>query len=108
MCLGQGSKVKITRLALLNLVNKINPFYIAKYKVNSVLNSAVGHIFQCWHCSCYTMNPLPGYSMILFRNFYIFSVCKCIFLVKVTYNLWAADRVKNTVWQNKQYIHRTY
>ena len=35
-----------------NLVNKINPFYIANYYVISLLNSPVGRILQRWRCSC--------------------------------------------------------
>ena len=36
-----------------NLVNKINPFYIANYYVISLLNSPVGRILQRWRCSCF-------------------------------------------------------
>ena len=54
---GHGSKVKVTCYTLLlNLVNKINPFYIANYNVKSLLNSPVGCILQRWRCSCYSVN----------------------------------------------------
>ena len=50
---GHGSKVKVTRkTSLLNLVNRINPFYIAIYNVISFLNSPVGRILQRWRSSC--------------------------------------------------------
>ena len=51
---GQGSMVKEARnTLLLNLVNKVKPFYIANYDVISLLNSLVGPILQRWHCSCF-------------------------------------------------------
>ena len=63
---GQGSKVKVTRYTLLlNLVNKIKPFYIANYDVISLLNSPVGHILQRWHCSCYNLRSI---KIILPKN----------------------------------------
>ena len=50
---GEGSKVKVTcSTLLLNLVNKINPFYFANYNVISLLNSPVRCILQHWRCSC--------------------------------------------------------
>ena len=43
-----------------NLVNKINPFYIANYNAISLLNSPVGRS-QRWHCSCCVFSVTARY-----------------------------------------------
>ena len=50
-----------------NLVNNIDPFYIANYNVISLLNSPVGRILQRWRCFCFFICTATLFIINIFK-----------------------------------------